>query len=162
VLLGPRKHGLVSEIQFWSNQSPEFGPRFRPPIVVAILNICTAEISPKRVTNFYCLKRSDFGGFQSPEVREPIEVINKSPDSCILFSLSNPKNIQKDDKKICTLLLVFSHIWLNLPRDDRHINKKSFQKKTLIWRNPVAATALSAIPFSGVPAAPPVPVDSAA
>jgi hypothetical protein len=57
-----------------SNQSPEFSPRFRPPIAVAILNICTAEISPKRVIKKIVLKkRSDFGGIQSPEVREPIK-----------------------------------------------------------------------------------------
>jgi hypothetical protein len=27
----------------------DFGPRFRPPIVVAVLNISTAEISSKKV-----------------------------------------------------------------------------------------------------------------
>ncbi len=40
-------------------------------------------------------------------------------------------------------------------------NKNSFEKKTLlIWRNPMAATGLPAIPFSRPLAAPPVPVDS--
>jgi hypothetical protein len=35
-------------------------------------------------------------------------------------------------------------------------NKNYFEKKTLIWRNPIAAaTGLPAIPFSWAPAAPP-------
>jgi hypothetical protein len=44
--------------------------------------------------------------------------------------------------------------------DGRHIKKNKIEKKTLIWRNPMAATGLPAIPFSRAPAAPAVPVDS--
>jgi hypothetical protein len=45
--------------------------------------------------------------------------------------------------------------------DDRHINKNCFDKKTLIWRNPMAATGLPPIPRSRAAAAPAVPVHSA-
>jgi hypothetical protein len=39
-------------------------------------------------------------------------------------------------------------------------NKNSFEKKTLIWRNPMAATRLPAIPLSRPLAAPPILIDS--
>jgi hypothetical protein len=60
-------------------------------------------------------KRSDFEGFQSPEV---MEEKGKIASFIYLVSLSSQKH--KRMTNICTLFLVNIQSWLNLPRDDHH------------------------------------------
>jgi hypothetical protein len=87
----------------------------------------TGEISPKREIQ----KRSDFGGFQSPEVRK---FRNKKGNNFQIHILFSFHCVAKGWFKICTSFLVYSQIWINLPRDDHHFGyKRDFllPKKTL-------------------------------
>jgi hypothetical protein len=67
-------------------------------------------------------KRSDdFGGFQSPKVRK---FRKKERNNCQIHILFSFHCVAKGWFKICTLFLVYSQIWINLPRDDHHFGYK--------------------------------------
>jgi hypothetical protein len=61
-------------------------------------------------------KLRDFGGFQSPK-------LIKKGENCQLSTFGFQclaRNMEGWIKKTCISYLVFSRIWLNLPRDDSH------------------------------------------
>jgi hypothetical protein len=97
----------------------------------------TGEIKPKiEIKMEKILKWSDFGDFQLSEVRK------KNGKICYIFIFLFQCVARKNKwVKICISYLVYSHIWLNLPRDDLSlflhvINDPHFGcKQKFLWKN---------------------------
>ncbi len=102
-----------------------------------ILIVTTKVIKNKNSRNlvkkwkFKFKKKSDFKGFQSSDVRKEEEKIERFLDLVVHFVA---KNIERWLQS-CTLFLVYSQIWLNLPRDDCHFFYIFF-----LWRTGTLAT----------------------
>jgi hypothetical protein len=61
-------------------------------------------------------KWNDFGGFQLPEVRGK----NSKKFQISIFGFQCVANDREGWLKFCTSYMVYSHIWLNLPKSDCH------------------------------------------
>jgi hypothetical protein len=77
-----------------------------------------AKFIKKRNNKWKTWKSSDFGGFQWPEMRG--QKSQNLPYFHIWFKGCKKFFLLKKWLKICTSFLVYSHIWLNLPKQDPH------------------------------------------